>query len=94
MSDAFSENYSVSENRIHIQYELNFILQTFIHSEVIWRVQGCAQAELSIPDDSQTDWSAFDDQNDDFFEYYEKYKDLVHFHNVTYEEMECDTLSA
>lgn len=90
--DAFVENYFVSGNEIHIQYKLNFILQTFIDSEIIWRVQGCAQLELSIPDTNLADWSVFDTQDSDFFEHYEKYKESVHFQNIVYEEIECDTL--
>lgn len=92
VDDAFVENYFVSGNEIHIQYEIAFILQTFIHSDYIWRVQGCAQLELSIPDTNTVDWSVFDEQNNNFFEHYEKFKKLVHFQNVAYREIECDTL--
>lgn len=92
VDDGFVENYFVSENEIHIQYKLAFILQTFIDSKYIWRVQGCAQSELSIPDTNLVDWSVFDTQNNKFLEHYKKYKELVHFHNTDYEEIECDTL--
>lgn len=92
VEDAFVENYFVLGNEIHIQYQVAFILQTFINSEFIWRVQGCAQLELSIPDTNSVDWSVFDTQKNKFFEQYKKYKELVHFKNVVYKEMECDTL--
>lgn len=92
VNDAFVENYFVSGNEIHIQYKLAFILQTFVDSEFIWRVQGCAQSKLSIPDTSLVDWSVFDTQNNKFFEYYKKYKESVHFQDTVYEEIECDTL--
>lgn len=92
IDDAFVENFYVSENEIHIQYEIAFILQTFIHSEYIWRVQGCAKLEFSIPDTNSVDWLVFDTQNNNFFEQYNKMKELVHFKNVVYKEIECDTL--
>ena len=92
VADAFVEDYFLSGNEIHIQYSLAFILQTFADSEFIWRVQGCAQAELSIPNDNLEEWPVFDEQNNDFFEQYEKYKELVRFHNIAYTDIECDTL--
>lgn len=92
VDDAYVESYFVSENEIHIKYEIAFILQTFINSEYIWRVQGCAQIDLSIPDTNSADWSVFDKQNNNFFEYYEKFKNLTHFQNVVYKDIECDTL--
>ena len=90
--DAFIENYEAAENEVHIQYTINFILQTLIESEIIWRVQGCAQAELSIPE------AVLDDilKDDDFDERYEKYEavleESVRFQNIVYKEVECDTL--
>ena len=93
IDDAFVDDYFVSGNEIHIQYELTFILQTFIDSEFIWRVQGCARFELSIPDTASADWSVFDAQDDNFFGHYEKYKGLVHFQIVVYQEIECDTIN-
>lgn len=91
VEDSSVENYFLSGNEIHIRYNMVFILQTFIDSEFIWRVQGCAHAELSIPDTDLADWSVFDTQNN-FFEQYEKLKGLVRFQNVVYTETECDTL--
>ncbi|MDE6566292.1 MAG: hypothetical protein K2K70_00995 [Lachnospiraceae bacterium] len=88
-------NYSLSENEIHIQYDIAFVLQSFIDSEYVWRVQGAAQVEFSIPDTSKVDWSVFesrDDNNNVFWERYEKYKEYVQFQNIIYEEIECDTL--
>lgn len=86
------KNYSVSGSEIHIQYEIIFILQTFINSEFIWRVTGSAQAEFSILDADSVDWSVFDEGNNNFWENYKKYKDLVHFQNIVYDQVECDTL--
>lgn len=92
IDDSFVEKCDLSGNEIHIQYKIDFILQTFTDSEAIWRVQGSAEVEFSIPDTSQADWSVFDDPDSDFFEQYEKYKTLVHFHQITYTDIECDTL--
>ena len=91
--DAILKSYFVSGNKIHIQYELMFILQTFINTEYIWRVQGCVQTELIIPDTDTEDWTVFDDvQGKDFFALYEKYKELVCFQDIVYQDVECDTL--
>lgn len=37
-----------------------FFLQTFLDSEFIWRVQGCARAKFSIPGPDSVDWFVFD----------------------------------
>lgn len=92
VDENFVDDYCVSGNEIHIQYELSFILQTFIDSEFIWRVQGCARSELTIPDTNSMDWSVFDPQDDNFSDDYDKFKELVHFQKISYQEMECDTL--
>ncbi len=93
--DAFVENYEVAENEVHIQYTIRFILQTFIDSEFIWSVQGCAQAELSIPEAVLNDINDIM-EDDDFDEQIEKYEDIleesVSFQNTVYTEVECDTL--
>ena len=64
----------------------------FIHGDFFWRVTGSAQAEFSIPDADSVDWSVFDEGNTSFWENYKKYKDLVHFQNIVYDQVECDTL--
>ncbi|MDE7478547.1 MAG: hypothetical protein K2M91_11460 [Lachnospiraceae bacterium] len=91
--DAFIENYFVSGNEIQIQYELTYILQTLINTKAIWRVQGCAQIELLIPDTDSADWAVFDNvQTKDFSAYYEKYKGLVRFRDIVYQDVECDAV--
>ncbi len=67
IDSSFVDNYSVSGNEIHIEYEMEFILQTFLNSEFIWRVQGCAQAKFTIPGLDSVDWLVFDAQDNDFF---------------------------
>lgn len=64
--NCFVDNYSVSGNKIHIEYEMEFIMQTFLDSEFIWRVQGCARAKFSIPGPDLVDWSVFDAEDHDF----------------------------
>lgn len=91
IDDAFIESYLVSGNEIQIKYQIDYIMQTFVGSEAIWRVQGSASAELSIPDSA--DWSVFETQPDKFFENFEKFKELVRFRNVVYSDIECDTLN-
>ena len=90
--NCFVDSYSVSGNKIHIEYEIEFILQTFLDSEFIWRVQGCARAKFSIPGPDLVDWSVFDAEDHDFFEDYDKYKEFVQFDKITYTDVECDTI--
>lgn len=93
IEEAFVESYRVSENEIHINYQIAYIMQTFVGSEATWRVQGSASMELSIPDTDSADWSVFDTEPDNFFENYNKFNGLVHFQNVVYSDIECDTLN-
>ena len=86
------DSYSESGNKIHIEYEIEFILQTFLDFEFIWRVQGCARAKFSIPGPDSVDWSVFDAEDHDFFEDYDKYKEFVQFDKITYTDVECDTI--
>lgn len=37
------------DGKLHIIYTLDYILQTFVDSEFIWRIQGTIKAELSMP---------------------------------------------
>ena len=58
-------------------------------------MQGCAQAELSIPEAVLNDINDIM-EDDDFDEQIEKYEDIleesVSFQNIVYTEVECDTL--
>ena len=93
IDDAFVESYCVSGNEIHIIYQITYIMQTFAASEAVWRVQGSAMAELSIPNTDLEDWSVFETEPDNFFENYNKFKGLLRFQNVVYSYIECDTLN-
>ncbi len=88
------DNYSISGNKIHIEYEIEFILQTFLDSEFIWRVQACARVKFTISGPDSVDWFVFDAEDHDFFEEYEKYKEFVHVEKITYTDVECDTFIA
>lgn len=89
--NAAIEHYEKNCREIHIQYGLNFILQTLIHDEFTWRVQGYAQAEFTIPASRTIDWSVFA-VSTNFWTQYEKHKRLVRFQRVTYVDVECDSL--
>lgn len=93
IDDAFIESHIVSGNEIHINYQIDYIMQTFVGSKAIWRVQGSARAELSIPNTDLEDWSVFETEPDKFFENFAKFKGLVRFGNVVYSDIECDTLN-
>ena len=92
IDDGFVTHDEVVGDEIHIHYSLDFILQTSIGPEPVWRVQGSARMELSIPDITVTDWSVFDSPDEDFFDLYEEHKKLVRFHSIEYSQVECDTL--
>lgn len=89
----YSALHCYEENgKIYIIYSLDYILQTFIDSEFIWRIQGTIKAQLSIPDTNSVDWSEFDNGDKSFEELYEKYKHLVHFDRIDYVFIEADTI--
>ncbi len=70
------DNYSVSGNKIHIEYEIEFILQTVLDSEFIWRVQACARVKFTIPEPDSVDWFVFDAEDRDFLRSMKNTKNL------------------
>lgn len=89
----YSALHCYKENgKKYIMYSLDYILQTFINSEFIWRIQGTIKAQLSIPDTNSVDWLEFDNGDKNFEELYEKYKHLVHFDRIDYVFIEADTI--
>ncbi len=80
------------DGKLHIFYTLDFILQTFIDGEIIWRIQGTIKTQLSMPDTNSVNWSEFGDGEKSFEELYEKYKPLVHFDRIYYGFIEADTI--
>ncbi len=72
------------DGKLHVIYTLDYILQTFVDSEFIWRIQGTIKAELSMPDTNTVDWTEFADEDKSFEELYDKYKDLVNFDRIDY----------
>ena len=71
---------------------MDYILQTFVDSEFIWRIQGTIKTQLSIPDMNTVNWLEFENSEESFEELYDKYKNLVHFDNIEYVFIEVDTI--
>lgn len=88
--DAEVEDCEEDGGDIHLTYVFDYIMQTFIKDDFIWRIQGTIRAELTITDADSVDWSEFEDG--DFDELYDKFKELVRFDKVKYDFIECDTL--
>ena len=82
------KSHTFGNGKINIKFEVSFILQTFIESEYIWRVQSTARLDIEIPDDSAYNWDDFNPNKINF----QKYKDLVAIKNIEYFQTECDTL--
>lgn len=88
--DAEVEDCEEDDGDIHLTYVFDYIMQTFIKDDFIWRIQGTIRAELTITDADSVDWSEFEDG--DFDALYDKFKELVRFDKVKYDFIECDTL--
>lgn len=88
--DAEVEDCEEDGGDIHLTYVFDYIMQTFIKDDFIWRIQGTIRAELTITDADSVDWSEFEDG--DFDALYDKFKELVRFDKVKYDFIECDTL--
>lgn len=89
--DAEVEDCEEDDGDIHLTYVFDYILQTFIKGEFIWRIQGTIRAELTISDADSVDWSEYEEDGD-FDELYDKFKALVRFDKIKYDFIECDTL--
>ena len=55
ISDSVITDQRVSENKVLIDCEIDFILQTFIDHKIVWRVQAAAKVRLSAPEDENYD---------------------------------------
>lgn len=88
--DAEVEDCEEDDGDIHLTYVFDYIMQTFIDDDFIWRIQGTIRAELTIADADSVDWSEFEDG--DFDELYDKFKEHARFDKVQYDFIECDTL--
>lgn len=83
--------YHISKYNIHcgfikINFNMSFIMQTFINSEYIWRIQSVAKAEIDIENNLSTDFRNFNPDN------YKEYAGLIKIKNIKYYDTECDTL--
>lgn len=78
--------YDVNREFINVIFNMDFIMQTFINSEYIWRIQCTASAEIIIKNNMTTDFHEFDPDD------YKKYENLIKINNIKYHDAECDTL--
>ncbi len=92
VGDSIVEHCYENNGKIYILYALDYILQTFIDSEFVWRIQGTIKAQLSIPDEKTADWSEFADGKKSFEKLYEKYKGLVRFEKIEYDFIEAEII--
>lgn len=92
VGDSMAEHCYEENGKMYIMYSLDFILQTFIDEEFIWRIQGTIKAQLSMPDSKAVNWMEFEESEECFEDLYEKYKDLVHFDRIDYAFIEADTI--
>lgn len=92
VGDYMVEHCYEENGKIHVQYSLDYILQTFADSEFVWRIQGTVKVHLSLPDEKTVNWSEFADGEKSFDELYEKYKPLVCFEKIYYYFIEVDII--
>lgn len=72
---------------IEISCRTNYILQTFIDSDYIWRISGRVNAVVSIPNNLFAGVESFDPDD------YRKYAGSIAFTSLDYSCVECDTIS-
>ena len=92
IDDYSAEHCYEEDGKIYIFYSLDYILQTFIGDEFVWRIQGTIKAQLSMPDDKTANWAEFANSEKSFEELYEEYKNLVQFDRIDYVFIEADTI--
>ncbi len=89
VGDSIVEHCYENNGKIYILYALDYILQTFIDSEFVWRIQGTIKSQLSIPDKKTADWSIVRRRQKRL---YEKYKVLVRFEKIDYAFIEAEII--
>ncbi|MDE6731711.1 MAG: hypothetical protein K2J77_02390 [Oscillospiraceae bacterium] len=86
--------YSVAENgRISFGFEMPFVLVAKCGIEQLLRITAIAAGKCSIPDENDFDWSAFDWDDMNKQELL-AHKDLAEFSLLSFEDAECDDLTA
>ena len=80
ISNSVITDQRVSENKVQIDCEIDFILQTFIDHKIVWRVQAAAKVRLSAP------LAASEYENYD--------PGFVDVQSLEYIDVECDDLLA
>ena len=68
ISDSVITDQRVSENKVLIDCEIDFILQTFIDHKIVWRVQAAAKVRLSAPEDEIFDPGLVDIQSIEYID--------------------------
>lgn len=68
ISDSVITDQRVSENKVLIDYEIDFIMQTFIEHKIVWRVQAAAKVRLSAPEDENFDPELVDIQSIEYID--------------------------
>lgn len=92
MSDNFDIINSYEKDEcIVIECEMDYVMQTFIETENIWRITGVTKCEIMIPGIEGYDWEIFktDMIKDDLL----SCKDIVSFTNLSFDWVECDCLN-
>ena len=75
--------YDVNCGFIRVKFNMTFIMQTFINSEYIWRIQCMAETEITIKNDLTIDFEEFDPDN------YKEYTELIKINNIKYYVFKC-----
>lgn len=86
ISEYHISKYDVKLGFINVKFNMAFIMQTFVNSEYIWKIQCYAEADIDIADSPLFNYEEFDPDN------YKKYIDLIKINNIKYYDAECDTL--
>ena len=84
VGDSSADHCYEENGELHVLYSLDYILQTGIDGEPVWRIQGTIKAHLVMPDRKSADWNEFADDENNFSELYEKYRPLVRFESIDY----------
>ncbi len=78
------------DDHIVLECEMDFIMQTFIGREYIWRITGITKCKIRIPGIEGYNWEKIKNTGsaDDFL----RHKDIVDFTDINFDGIECDCL--
>lgn len=80
------KKYDICGEEINVQFDMSFIIQSFVNTKFIWRIQGTVDSDIMIKNDMSYCFENFDPDN------YKEYSDLISVKKLKYYDMECDTL--